>query len=189
MSILGNLGRKALSKVKSSRKLAAIKHGIAVLTSDDDESQNKLSSSFKKDAPVQAEPEKFSFGDARKPAQVFGARSCPWSGRALRVFESAGVKATYMDLDLDGSSAIREELRVETGQLSVPYVFLRGQFIGGFNALDEVQRLGQLEYLVLPKAEREAHPNHGKIEIAARVRLAPVHHAQGAKKSHLHQSS
>ena len=169
MSILGKLGRKALTKVKSSRKLAAIKGGIDILISSDDESQNKLSSSSKKRDPARVESESFSLGDARKAAQVFGARSCPWSGRALRVFESAGVKASYMDLDIDGSFPIREELRKETGQRSVPYVFLRGRFIGGFDALDEVQRLGQLEYLTLSEAERQAHPNHGKVEIAPRT--------------------
>ncbi len=33
----------------------------------------------------------------------------------------------------------------ETKQNTQPWMFLRGEFIGGFNALDEVYRLGQLE--------------------------------------------
>ena len=40
--------------------------------------------------------------------------------------------------------------------------------VGGYNALDEIQRQGQLEYLTLSEQDRARHPQHGRIEVAAR---------------------
>lgn len=124
-----------------------------------------LAKSAPQEKSMPTESEAFSFGDARQAAQVFGTRSCPWSDRALSLFEGADIKATYLDLDHPGSDSIRKQLRSETGQGTVPYIYLRGQFIGGFDALDEINRLGQLTYCVLPEAEQLAHADHGKFEI------------------------
>lgn len=107
-------------------------------------------------------------GDPSRAAQVFGRRSCPWSGRALALLESNGIEHSYFDLDTYGGESVLRELKLETKQDTVPYVYVRGRFIGGYNALDELQRLGQLEYLILPDAERERHPLHGRIEVAPR---------------------
>ena len=132
-------------------------------------------------APVAArpvvKPPPAGLGDPGRPAQVFGRRSCPWSGRVLALLESNRIEHSYFDLDTyDGQSVLRE-LKLETKQDTVPYVFVRGRFIGGYNALDELQRLGQLEYLILSDAERARHPMHGRIEVAPR---APGEHFPGA---------
>ncbi len=66
------------------------------------------------------------------------------------------------------ATGVLRELKQETKQDTVPYIFVRGRFIGGYNALDELQRLGQLEYLILSDAERAKHPMHGRIEVAPR---------------------
>lgn len=113
-------------------------------------------------------PPPVGLGDPSRPAQVFGRRSCPWSGRVLALLKSNDIEHSYFDLDAyDGQSVLRE-LKLETKQDTVPFVFVRGQFIGGYNALDELHRLGQLEYLVLPEAERAQHPMHGRIQVAPR---------------------
>jgi glutaredoxin len=113
-------------------------------------------------------PPPVGLGDPTRPAQVFGRRSCPWSGRVLALLESNRVEHSYFDLDTYGGEGVLRELKLETKQDTVPYVYLRGRFIGGYNALDEIQRLGQLEYLILSDADRERHPLHGRIEVAAR---------------------
>jgi glutaredoxin len=118
-------------------------------------------------APRQPPPPP-GLGDPGRAAQVFGRRSCPWSGRVVSLLESARVEHSYFELDSYGGDGVLRELKLETKQDTVPYVYIRGRFIGGYNALDEIYRLGQLEYLILPEAERAQHPLHGRIEIAPR---------------------
>ena len=56
-----------------------------------------------------------------------------------------------------------------TKQHTQPFIYLRGQFIGGFNALAEIERLGQLEMALMTKEERANAPAHLKnVEIVAR---------------------
>jgi glutaredoxin len=107
-------------------------------------------------------------GDPGRAAQVFGRRSCPWSGRVVALLEAARIEHSYFELDSYGGEGVLRELKLETKQDTVPYVYLRGRFIGGYNALDEIQRLGQLEYLTLSEQDRAGHPLHGRVEVAAR---------------------
>lgn len=107
-------------------------------------------------------------GDPARAVQIFGRASCPWSGRAQALLERAGVAHTFFDLDGYGSDPVLRELKLETKQDSVPYVYVRGRFIGGYNALDELDRLGHLEYLTLSEQERSLHPMHGRIEVIPR---------------------
>jgi glutaredoxin len=107
-------------------------------------------------------------GDAGKAAQVFGRASCPWTGRVLALLESNRVEHTYFELDSYGGAGVLAELKAETKQDTVPFVYVRGRFVGGYNALDEIYRLGQLEYLTLPDDERAKHPLHGRVQIASR---------------------
>jgi len=113
-------------------------------------------------------PPPVGLGDPSRAAQVFGRRSCPWSGRVLALLESNRVEHSYFDLDTYGGESVLRELKLETKQDTVPYVYVRGRFIGGYNALDEIQRLGQLEYLILSETDRLRHPLHGRIEVAPR---------------------
>lgn len=115
---------------------------------------------------VQAPP--VGLGDPTRAAQVFGRRSCPWSGRVLALLESNRIEHSYFELDTYGGESVLRELKLETKQDTVPYVYVRGRFIGGYNALDELHRLGQLEYLILSEADRVRHPLHGRVEVAPR---------------------
>jgi glutaredoxin len=107
-------------------------------------------------------------GDAGRAVQIFGRASCPWSGRAVALVKRAGLDHSYFDLNGYGADSVLRELAQETKQHTVPYVYVRGRFIGGYNALDELYRLGHLDYLTLPEDERARHPMHGRIEVAPR---------------------
>jgi glutaredoxin 3 len=108
------------------------------------------------------------FGDPAIKAQIYGKKSCPWSGRAITLLERHKLDYDFVDLEEPEHEAKLVPLANETKQHTVPYVFLRGQFIGGFNALAEIERLGQLEYALMAADERAKVPTHARFEITPR---------------------
>jgi glutaredoxin len=109
------------------------------------------------------------FGDPSIKAQIFGKRSCPWTGRAITLLERHKVDFDFADLEEPEHEPKLLPLSVETKQNTVPFVYLRGQFVGGFNALSEIERLGQLEVALMTAEERAAAPAHLRnVVIAAR---------------------
>jgi len=122
-------------------------------------------------APVVAPVKKGdkALGDASIKAQIYGKKSCPWSGRAISLLERHKVDFDFIDLEEPEHEPKLAQLALETKQNTVPYVYLRGQFVGGFNALSEIERLGQLDFALMTKAEREAAPAHLRhVEIVPR---------------------
>lgn len=120
-------------------------------------------------APAAAKSnKKKGLGDAEVAAQIFGRSSCPWTGRAIRLLEDRKVDYDFIDMDDEDNGGLDTPLITETKQNTVPYVFLRGHFIGGYNALAEVDRLGQLDSATMSDEERAAHPGMEKVVIAPR---------------------
>jgi glutaredoxin len=109
-----------------------------------------------------------ALGNPGIKAQVFGKKSCPWTGRAITVLERNKVDFDFLDLEEPEHEAKQLRLINETKQHTVPYVYLRGQFIGGFNSLAEIERLGQLEYALMTADERAKVPPHARFEIVPR---------------------
>jgi glutaredoxin len=109
------------------------------------------------------------FGDPAIKAQIYGKRSCPWSGRAISLLERHKVDFDFVDLEEPEHEAKLAPLTTETRQNTVPFVYLRGKFVGGFNALSEIERLGQLEVALMSKDELAAAPAHVRaVEIVSR---------------------
>ena len=108
-------------------------------------------------------------GDASIKAQIYGKKSCPWTGRAITLLERHKVDFDYIDLEEPEREAKITDLQIETKQHTVPYVYLRGLFVGGFNALSEIERLGQLEVAMMSAEERAKAPPHQRnVEIVPR---------------------
>jgi glutaredoxin len=137
-----------------------------------DEVAHKAQSRAEKTAAVAAvTPEKKSrsLGDPTIKAQIYGKRSCPWTGRAITLLERHKVDFDFVDLEESEHEAKLAPLALETKQNTVPYVYLRGTFVGGFNALSEIERLGQLEVALMSKEELAGAPAHVRsVEIVAR---------------------
>jgi glutaredoxin len=120
-------------------------------------------------SPTAAKVAQMGLGNPSLPAQIYGKKSCPWTGRAMTVLEKRNVDYDFIDLEEPEHEKYTPVLSTETHQHTVPYVYLRGQFVGGFNALAEIERLGQLEYALMSTEQRAAAPAHLRmIEIAAR---------------------
>eukprot|EP00656_Telonema_subtile_P045623 TRINITY_DN51889_c0_g2_i1.p1 TRINITY_DN51889_c0_g2~~TRINITY_DN51889_c0_g2_i1.p1 ORF type:complete len:128 (-),score=9.32 TRINITY_DN51889_c0_g2_i1:307-690(-) len=61
------------------------------------------------------------------PLVVFSSRGCPYCGDAIDALHRAGLSPTVVEV----TSEQRRDLHAQTGQSSVPSVWVRGQFIGG----------------------------------------------------------
>jgi glutaredoxin len=110
-----------------------------------------------------------TLGDPSIKAQIYGKRSCPWSGRAITLLERHKVDFDFVDLEEPEHEAKLVPLAAETKQHTVPYVYLRGKFVGGFNALSEIERLGQLDVALMSKDELASAPAHTRaVEIVPR---------------------
>jgi glutaredoxin len=121
----------------------------------------------KTDAAVETRPK--GFGDPSIKAQIYGKRSCPWSGRAISLLERHKVDFDFVDLEEPEHEAKLLPLTGETKQNTVPFVYLRGRFVGGFNALSEIERLGQLDVALMSNDELAAAPSHVRgVEIVPR---------------------
>ncbi|MGE3455259.1 MAG: glutaredoxin [Kofleriaceae bacterium] len=108
-------------------------------------------------------------GDPSVKAQIYGKKSCPWSGRAITLLERHKVDFDFIDLEEPEHEAKLTPLTIETRQNTVPFIYLRGHFIGGFNALSEIERLGQLEVALMTPDERANAPAHLRsVEIVPR---------------------
>jgi glutaredoxin len=118
--------------------------------------------------PVVVKKGEQALGNPEIKAQIYGKKSCPWSGRAITLFERNKVDFDFVDLEEPEHEALVPRLATETHQHTVPYVYLRGAFIGGFNALSEVERLGQLEYALMSAQERQGAPAHLRVEVTPR---------------------
>lgn len=69
----------------------------------------------------------------------------PWCGfctRALRLLDSRDV--AYAKFDVSGDQEARAWMRERSGQSTVPQIFVRGQSIGGFDELSQLEREGEL---------------------------------------------
>src|SRR5205807_9274611 len=91
-------------------------------------------------------------------AQIFGSDADQWTGRCKILFEQRGVAFEFVDVDDPRQAGVRERLAGQTRRSVLPYVFVRGQFIGGWNELDELDRLGKLDELLDPAAASARSP-------------------------------
>jgi glutaredoxin len=124
----------------------------------------KNESPFVQSTPEPEEDEPLA--DPSRPAQIFGRGTDPWTGRCLRILADRDIDHDFVDLEEEGGLGIETRLIRQTSQQTAPYVFLRGELVGGFDALSEIERLGQLEEMAKPPEERSK--GRVRIQIAKR---------------------
>jgi glutaredoxin len=65
---------------------------------------------------------------------------------AERLLDNLGVD--YEEIDVTNAPEVREQLVEETGQKTVPQIFIDGESIGGYDELNELHQNGQLEEMI-----------------------------------------
>ena len=68
---------------------------------------------------------------------------CPFCHAAKDLLAAKGV--SFEEIDVDGKPEQRRRLREDTGQRTVPQIFIGDESIGGFDELSALERSGQLD--------------------------------------------
>ncbi|MBS0394272.1 MAG: glutaredoxin 3 [Proteobacteria bacterium] len=75
---------------------------------------------------------------------------CPYCARARALLERKGV--SWTEIDVEAEPARRAEMIARSGRRTVPQIFIDGRPVGGSDDLHELDRSGELDALLRPKA-------------------------------------
>lgn len=71
---------------------------------------------------------------------------CPYCVMAKRLFKGKGIE--FEEIDVSGDSEKRTWLLEETGQRTVPQIFIEGKSYGGYSDVSALDRTGGLDPLL-----------------------------------------
>lgn len=77
---------------------------------------------------------------------------CPYCVRAAMLLERKGVR--FREVDVSNDPEARERLVRETGQRTVPQIFINGASVGGYDDIAQLDRRGALDPLLREPAAR-----------------------------------
>jgi len=77
---------------------------------------------------------------------VYRTPYCPYCVRAAMLLERKGV--AFREVDVSNDPAARERLLRETGQRTVPQIFINGASVGGYDDIAALDRRGALDPLL-----------------------------------------
>ena len=76
--------------------------------------------------------------------KLYTTNFCPFCTQAKRLLQTLSLPFT--EISLEGKDELRHKLSSDNeGWRTVPMIFLGEEFIGGFNELADLHRLGQLQ--------------------------------------------
>ena len=78
--------------------------------------------------------------------QIYRTSYCPYCDMAERLFNQLGVEVQKIDVTEDPEE--RARLVKETGQRTVPQIFIDGKAIGGFSDANALYQKGDLQKLL-----------------------------------------
>jgi glutaredoxin 3 len=71
---------------------------------------------------------------------------CPFCIRAKALLEEKNI--SYREVIIDGDNEKKRELYENTGQNTVPFIFINGNFLGGYTELNTLEEQGELEKMI-----------------------------------------
>ncbi|ENV32155.1 glutaredoxin 3 [Acinetobacter gerneri] len=78
---------------------------------------------------------------------VYSTTFCPYCVRAKQLLERKGVAYKEVNLSQEAPE-VRVELMQRTNHRTVPQIFIKDQFIGGFDQLYALEKEGKLDDLL-----------------------------------------
>lgn len=77
---------------------------------------------------------------------LYGTRFCPYCVAARQWFKERNLP--FEDIAVDGDQAARERLRAQSGQRTVPQIWIGDTHVGGYTDLLALAQSGQVENLL-----------------------------------------
>ncbi len=74
--------------------------------------------------------------------QVYTTKVCPYCIAAKRLLGKRGI--AFDEIDVTGDDAKRAWLVEQSGQRTVPQIFIKGEPIGGYSELSALDQAGEL---------------------------------------------
>ena len=81
-----------------------------------------------------------------QPVRIYTTTYCGYCRAAKALLDRKGVP--YQEIDVTEDDAARESLTRQTGQRTVPQIFVGETHVGGFTDLDALERAGKLDPLL-----------------------------------------
>lgn len=99
--------------------------------------------------PTEEDREFIAQNVARNPVFVFSKTSCGFCDRVKELFDHYEYPYGVVELnEIDNGGRVQEALRQETGQTTVPNIFINGANIGGADKTLQLARSGDLAAMV-----------------------------------------
>ncbi len=77
---------------------------------------------------------------------IYTTRYCPYCIRAKQLLDSKGV--SYREIAVDNDYELRQKMMHDSGQRTVPQIWLNGRHVGGCSELYQLEQSGQLNELL-----------------------------------------
>ncbi|MBC3804167.1 glutaredoxin 3 [Acetobacterium fimetarium] len=81
-----------------------------------------------------------------KEIKLYTWAFCPYCNHAKKLLDGKGLK--YTDIEIYDDENTRRRLEEQTGQRTVPFIFIGETFIGGFSELKAIDSSGKLDELL-----------------------------------------
>ena len=78
-----------------------------------------------------------------KTVTVYTTQYCPHCTRAKNLLKRKNI--IFKEVDVTDDTAAREKIEKQTGWMTVPMIFIGDEFIGGADALQELENAGKLD--------------------------------------------
>lgn len=78
---------------------------------------------------------------------IYSTPYCPFCIRAKQLLDSKGVQ--YKDFDVAAKPKLRKEMELNSGERTVPQIWINKKHVGGCDQLFELERRKQLDSLLL----------------------------------------
>ena len=89
--------------------------------------------------------------DAKAEVEIFSTKKCPFCRRAKRLLAAKGVEYTEYQIDADPKHAAAMAERTN-GAKTVPQIFVNGELIGGMDELAALEKMGELNPMLMEAA-------------------------------------